>query len=96
MRSLTLSDIRNYICPPPGLIHPLLQRLGLMQRNDDHDHENMTNETASMTNETASMTDIDDLNDIHMDMDMEAETCMEVEAAVAHSTHVHDDDGGCA
>ena len=89
MRSLTLSDIRNYICPPPGLIHPLLQRLGLMQRNDDHDHENMTNETASMT-------DIDDLNDIHMGMDMEAETCMEVEAVVSHSTTVHDDDGGCA
>lgn len=57
MCSTTLQDIYNYINPPPGLIHPLIQRLRMMVRSEeelpvhDDDDGDDDDETASMTDD---------------------------------------------
>lgn len=78
MCSTTLQDIYNYVNPPPGLIHPLIQRLRMMVRGEEelpvHDDDD-GDDDGDDDDETASMTD--DEND-----EKEAEFIEEMEIEI--------------
>lgn len=61
MCSTTLQDIYNYVNPPPGLIHPLIQRLRMMVRGEEDEevtvHDDDDDETASMTDDDKTVDD---------------------------------------